>query len=258
MRNAHFFFSKWRQVAKPPGIFAPQKVSRGRGRGALSRKAPKVPEILLRKSFRLQTAKYSFRRLFWANSAKQICGGATRSLYFFLCALFLQRKSGYGFCTLFISTAFCLQPSPVTAPRCDGDFFSLSARGSENEWPDRQCRACISPLRWIDKPHNGSYSGPLSLRRGRPVVYISGASESVAEVQAEIKNEIIVCKADVFWQVAILAFAPDGKTEAILVRRRNPPPQHSDGGFAQDFELPAIGHSVKKIHITIDKIYNLL
>ena len=89
-------------------------------------------------------------------------------------------------------------------------------------------------------------------------MYISGALESVAEVQAKIKNEIIVCKADVFWQVAILAFAPDGKTEAILVRRRNPPPQHSDGGFAQDFKLPAIGHSVKKIHITIDKIYNLL
>ena len=62
MRNAHFFFSKWRQVAKPPGIFAPQKVSRGRGREALSRKAPKMPEILLRKSFRPQTAKYPFRR----------------------------------------------------------------------------------------------------------------------------------------------------------------------------------------------------
>ena len=113
MRKAHFLFSKWRQVAKPPGIFAPQKVSRGRGREALSRKAPKVPEILLRKSFRPKTAKYPFRRLFWANSAKQICGGATRSLYFFLCASFLQRKSGYGFYALFISCAVFRQPETL-------------------------------------------------------------------------------------------------------------------------------------------------
>ncbi len=108
-RPKHRLSSVWLKFS--PAFF---KRRRGRGRGALSRKAPKVPEILLRKSFRLQTAKYSFRRLFWANSAKQICGGATRSLYFFLCALFLQRKSGYGICTLFISTAFCRQPTGET------------------------------------------------------------------------------------------------------------------------------------------------
>ena len=134
-------------------------------------------------------------------------------------------------------------------------FFLFSARGSENEWPDRQCRACISPLRWIDKPHNGSYSGPLSLRRGRSVLHIRARRNLWRRSKRRLKMRLSCAKPMCFGRSQ---FAPDGKTEAILVRRRNPPPQHSDGGFAQDFKLPAIGRSAKKIHITIDKIYNLL
>ena len=56
-RPKHRLSSVWLKFS--PAFF---KRRRGRGRGALSRKAPKVPEILLRKSFRPQTAKYPFRR----------------------------------------------------------------------------------------------------------------------------------------------------------------------------------------------------
>ena len=146
-RPKHRLSSVWLKFS--PAFF---KRRRGRGRGALSRKAPKVPEILLRKSFRPKTAKYPFRRLFWANSAKQICGGATRSLYFFLCAFFLQRKSGYGICTLFISTAFCRQPAvlPYGNPRSFEQTRLIgskgkSSRGKSNFGPD--FIRCRSPRR---------------------------------------------------------------------------------------------------------------
>ena len=89
MRNAHFFFSKWRQVAKPPGIFAPQKVptdptpwgvvsqgTGGAGNSALQKFPSADGEI-----FRWRRSREAIRGfgtnpfLLWANSAKQICGG---------------------------------------------------------------------------------------------------------------------------------------------------------------------------------------